>query len=108
MKIPKVVKVAGRTYSVVFPHTFDDSSQLLNGQCDWDRQTIKITDRDAFGAKRHQQDIEHTLMHEIIHAIDRSYCQTAIGTSEQGEDLINGLAEGLLQVLRDNKLDFSK
>lgn len=107
MKIPERLKIGGRDYKIIYPHRFTDSCQVLNGQHDWSGQTIKISDIDAFGSQRHPQGIAHTLLHEILHGVDMVYtCGTLFEMKQAGEDLIEQLAEGLLQVIRDNDLDF--
>ena len=107
MKIPKRIKIAGRDYTVLFPHTFTDSSQVLLGQHDCSGQVIKICGKNTFGEPRHPQGIEQTFWHETLHAIDYLFNCGKIQKLENGEDIIDQMAEGLCQVLRDNKLDFS-
>lgn len=106
MVIPKRLKVGGRDYRVMYPHTFADSSQILFGQHDASGQLIKLSGKNSFGEDRHPQAIEQTFLHEVLHAIDAVYCAAHIGQHNDGEDIIDQLAEGLLQVIRDNKLDF--
>lgn len=108
MKIPESVKVGGRDYRILYPHTFTDSSCVLYGQHDASGQTIKIVDRNQFGEVRHNQATVHTFMHELLHAIDNVYCAGHVQKHEDGEDIIDQLAEGLLQVIRDNNLDFRR
>jgi hypothetical protein len=50
--------------------------------------------------------VAQTFVHEVLHAIDNVYFGGRLSRWEQGEDAVDQLAEGLLQVIRDNKLDF--
>jgi hypothetical protein len=108
MKIPKLVKVGGRDYQVLYPHKFQDSHCVLYGLHDPGTQIIRLSEKDEQGSKRHPQSIEHTLLHEIIHAIDAVYFGGKISSWEKGEDAIDQLAEGLIQVIGDNKLNFGE
>ena len=91
---------------MLYPHTFVDSNSVLYGQHDPSGQTIKICGINNFGENRHPQSVEQTFMHEVLHAIDNVYGAAHIQKHEDGEDIIDQMAEGLLQVIRDNKLDF--
>jgi hypothetical protein len=104
MRIPKTLKIGGRIYKITIPFVFTDAHRCLYGLHDPAKQTIKMTELDEFGVKRHQQSIDHTFLHEILHAIDNVYIGGKIGMYEDGEHIIDQLAEGLLQVIRDNKL----
>ena len=109
MKIPKTLKIGGRDYRVLYPHIFNDSQQALNGQHDADSQLIKVCDVDSFGRKRHPQAVIQAFLHETLHAIDLVYgCGTLGGMSQAGENILEQLSEGLLQVLQDNDLDFRR
>jgi len=108
LKIPKSLKIGGRSYKVLYPHIFTDSCQNLYGQHDSSGQTIKMADKDTFGVVRHPESIAHTFMHEILHAVDNVYVGGKIQSLDCCEHIIDQLAEGLCQVLKDNKLDFSK
>lgn len=105
MKIPKSVKVGGRDYSILFPHTFTDSSRTLYGQHDPAGQTIKIAEKDEFGCVRHDQSVAHTFLHELLHAIDNVYNGGRVNGWEKGEETIDQLADGLMQVFADNDLE---
>ena len=106
MKIPSWLKIGGRKYAVIFPYVFKDSSQVLRGLCDQSGQKIMVSDSDAHNGKVHPQSIEQTFMHEVIHAIDNVYCCGKLAQCENGEDIVDQLAEGIIQVFRDNKLTF--
>ena len=105
MKIPETVKIGGRIYEVMYPYKFEDSPQVLNGLHDGARQTIKISAIDAHGAERCGQAIQHTFLHEILHAISMVY-GGGLNSNEDCENIIDQMAEGLLQVIKDNDLDF--
>jgi hypothetical protein len=106
VNIPKRLKIGGRDYDVFYPHTFLDSTKPLYGLHDPSAQTIKIGQMDEFNVPRHPQSITHTFMHEILHAIDNVYLCDTIRVQDNCETIIDQLSEGLLQVIRDNQLDF--
>jgi len=108
MKIPQALKIAGRDYKIFYPYTFKDNLRPLYGLHDSATQTIRITDRDENNCIRNRQAITHTFLHEVLHAIDNCYFAGHLSTWDQGENAIDQLAEGLLQVIRDNNLDFRK
>ena len=108
MKIPNKLKVGGRDYEVIYPHHFDSTSDVQIGYHDPFLQKIKLADVYASGEKFHPQTLLHTLLHEILHSIDHVYCNSRILGTKDGEEIIDQLAEGLLQVIRDNNLDFRK
>jgi hypothetical protein len=108
MKIPKTLKIGGRDYEILSPHIFKDAPRTLYGLHDPGTQTIKLAQKDEFGVDRHPQGIKHTFMHEMIHAIDNVYFGGKLTAWECGENAVDQLAEGLLQVIQDNGLDFRK
>ena len=50
MKMPKTLRVGGRTYRVIYPHSFDDMPKPLLGLCDNSKQVIRVSGRDISGA----------------------------------------------------------
>jgi hypothetical protein len=108
MKIPQKLKVGGRDYRIYYPHIFSDSSLPHYGLHDSGGQTIKISQKDEFNVNRNDQSILHTFIHETLHAIDNVFNGGRLTGWEKGEETINQLAEGLMQVIRDNKLDFKE
>jgi len=95
MKIPKKIKVAGHIYKI----KFDDKKlfkERLFGQADFIQTTIRISKK-YDKTKRAKSEIERTLMHEIVHVVDRHYNNCVLG-----EKTVARLSEGLYQVLKDN------
>jgi len=95
MFIPNSVKIGGKTYNIIYPYTFverfDHMAQINN-----DMLTIFLTDMCEKQPLPKQQ-IEESLLHEIIHAVDYIY-----NANKLDEDTISRLSEGLYQVLNDN------
>ena len=106
MIIPERLKIGGRYYQVLYPHVFMDSHQVLYGLHDPSGQTIKIGNKDEFGVDRHPDSIMQTFLHESLHAIDNIYNGGRLTAWDKGEETVDQLAEGFLQVIRDNDLDF--
>ena len=92
MKIPKVLKILGYTYTVKEVEPEDDFINEAVGRIDRWKNRIVIKKTLSSAMK------ESALLHEILHAIDVNGRLTEV----QIEDL----AEGLYQVLKDNKLYF--
>lgn len=100
MKIPDKIKIGGHWYEIKYPYIFQERFDRF-GQCDAVKKIIYITDKDGNGEKRANSHILCTFIHEIIHAIDiQSGHRTFDG--DQGENKIEGLSEGIFQVLVDN------
>jgi hypothetical protein len=107
MKLPAEVKIGGREYKITFPYLFQDNAQVLYGLHDPGMLSIRISEVDESGNKRTDFALLQTFLHELIHAVDYVYNQGALTRSDNGERTIDQLAEGLLQVLRDNEINFS-
>ena len=97
MRIPKKVKVGGHWYKVhigyIFKERFDRS-----GDTDSDIKEIRIA-KETLGVPLPKSQVEQVFIHEILHAIDWVY-----NSDELEEKQIKRLAEGLYQVLKDNKM----
>lgn len=96
IKIPKKIKVAGHIYKI----KFDDkglTKEHLIGQTNNDFKEIRICKHYKSKRARAKSEIEETLMHEIVHAVDKNYNNSSLSEKE-----INRLSQGLYQVLKDN------
>ena len=100
MKITDKIEIGGRTYKVDFPYLFVDAVQPLYGICDDGLQIIRISEIDEHGAKRSIQSIYHTFLHECLHAIDNVYNGGRLTQWEKGEETIDQMAEGIMQLIR--------
>ena len=98
MKIPKKIKVAGHYYKVKW-----DNKRLSNegwvGESDHHLDMIYLCKYYRREEPRTDSEIQETLVHEILHAIDVNYNNHALN-----EKTITRLATGLHQVLKDNDL----
>jgi len=92
MKIPKKLKICGLDYKVIFK---DDLHQK-EGFAGLHRPVEQIIELEK---NYHPQTVERNFLHEIVHAINNNYCN-----GELTENQVNSLANGLYQVLNDNKL----
>lgn len=106
MKIPKSLKIGGRTYSVRFPYKFKDSHVVMYGLHDAGAQKILLSDRDEHANLRNKDSIFQAFLHELLHAVDNVYNGGRLSSWDKGEETIDQIAEGLIQVIRDNDLDF--
>ena len=101
MVIPKKLKAAGYIYDIIYPHIFTETSSVF-GRCDFSVSRIYITDRNERGEVCSEDHVAHVFLHELIHLCDRYYCSNNLGEEIEKEDLIDGIAQGLLQILGDN------
>ena len=101
MIIPKKLKAAGYVYDIICPHIFTETSSVF-GRCDFSVNRIYITDRNERGEVCSDDHVAHVFLHELVHLCDHYYCSNNIGEEIEKEDLIDGIAQGLLQILKDN------
>jgi hypothetical protein len=95
MKIPKTLKVAGHNYKVLYDDKYLSKANQF-GQCDFVTQKIRLA-KHAYKRVRAKSDIDRTLYHEIVHAIDGHYNNFSLS-----EKVVDRLSNGLYQVLADN------
>lgn len=92
----KVVNILGLNYEILKVNQIDKDTRII-GQIDYLNQTIKIEN----GLNEEKEKV--TLIHETIHGILHQ-----LGFDEQSDEkLIQSLATGLYQVLKENKTIFS-
>ena len=101
MKLPKWLKIGGHEVRVLYPHHFRQNSDLC-GQADYGLNEIRVAELDLCGEKRSDSSIETTFLHEVIHWVGHVYH----GEKSLDEQLVCALAQGLHQVLKDNKIKF--
>ena len=91
MKIPKKIKIGANIFSIKRGSYTDDTS-LDGGYLEWETNKMFVADDMP-------KDREATcFLHEILHGLNIYL------TEEQ----VTYLSEGLMQVIRDNRLDFRK
>jgi len=95
MKIPDKIKVAGHYYDVKFKDKWLSKREIV-GRFDNDAKKILLC-KYYKGTKRAKSEIEQTLVHEIIHSVDRHYNHSSLSEKETER-----LSQGLYQVLKDN------
>ena len=98
MRIPdkSKLKVAGHYFKVFYDDKYLVKRSLL-GQCDFISQKIRICKYYEQKQPRSKTDIERTLYHEIVHAVDGIYNNYSLSEKE-----VSRLATGLQQVMGDN------
>ena len=85
MKIPNQIKIGGLTYKIEIMKECEGWGKAITG-----KQIIQL---ESDQTKEH---MEVTLLHEILHAIN----------IEIPETTIHNIANGLYQVIKDNRLKF--
>jgi len=98
MNIPKRLKIGGHEYKIICPYVFKERFDL-RGQHDADVKEIRLGLIDGGGVERKLSVVIVTLIHEILHAIDQT-CGHDI--FKNNEPAIEGISEGIFQVLVDN------
>lgn len=99
MLIPKSLKIGASRHKVVLkPECWGEKAKYL-GEVYSGSQEIWLA-KNADGKVLPESSVADTFLHEVIHSVSRTY---GLGLRE---NQVAGLAGGLLQVIRDNKLDF--
>ena len=102
IKLPNKVKIGGHEYCIKFPYNFKERADL-QGQADHALLEIRVMAVDECGVEKPDSTIIVTVLHELIHCIDNcSGMKKLNGGSEEKEQIVEMLAQGLLQVFSDN------
>ena len=101
LKIPKKLKIGGHHYKVIYPYQFRELSTPL-GQSDHTINEIRLKDVDSGGLKRVDSQVYVTLIHEIMHGLDRLTGQFWF-EDDKGENYLHSLSEMIYQFLTDNE-----
>ena len=95
MKIPQNVRIGGVDYQICRKEYLHADGKVLYGQIDYDDCEIRLSETEGL-AFDHQC---ITLMHEILHGIIENY-QIELDDEEK---VVEALARGLFQVIKDNE-----
>jgi len=90
MKIPKSIKIGGKTYAVEVTENISMGDRY-SGEIDYQKLIIRIRPTKS-------DNKEQTFLHEVFHGIF-DFC----GYKEHDEELIDRLASTLQAILKDNK-----
>ena len=101
MEIPRLLKVGSHMFSVKYPYQFKERTDL-DGRMSLEHSEILLAGKDRSGRVVSQSYLEQVFWHEVFHTIDQIYCCNGIGISNDKEAMIEGLSQGLLQILYDN------
>jgi len=97
--MPKTIKIGGHQYKIIFPYVFNERYDRV-GDHDPSTKEIRLTDQDA-AVPIADSGITVSLIHEILHAIDRNSGYNMF-VGDEGEKRIVAISEGIYQVLVDN------
>lgn len=98
IKLPKTIKVGGIDYKIIILDKFkDDDMSAWGYHCKSDAEILLLSNYDNEPISITSQ--IHTLLHEIIHAIDSIYCKYVFT-----EDQVEKLTDILYQIFADNDL----
>lgn len=95
MKPYKEIKCVGHTFKMLYPCNSITKKGLV-GEITYSTNTMRIAEK-VDGHKRTRTEIEASIMHEIVHMVDRYYNNDCL-TEKQ----VVILAQGFYQVLKDN------
>jgi hypothetical protein len=101
MVIPKVIKVGAQRMRVMVQPVVKLDEEICLGVSQICVGRIEIASTFK-GEDVPEDSMADTFLHEVIHATNATY------GLDLSETQVMGLAGGLLQVIRDNKLDFRK
>jgi len=99
MKIPNNVKIGWRNYTVkMVEERRDETGQVLDGEIDFVNHIIYVD--------KTQDSDEQIIafLHEVVHGIFNAQCHS---DWRDNEDLVEGISEGLFQLMKDNTKIFS-
>ena len=101
MKIPKTLKIGGFDWAV---ETSKDVTNQGNcfGATHHRTQKIFLEDESTCG----KQKVEHTLLHEVMHAVWWQQGLTETDADKYEELVVTAMSMGLYQALKDNKINF--
>ena len=104
MNIPKKIKIGGHWWEVKYPYLFKERLDHY-GQCVDPQKELRISKVDGCGVERAKSSIAVTFLHELLHALDFLNSNSIFKSDnrEEEERKIETLAEGIYQVLVDNK-----
>ena len=102
MAIPQSIKVGGLHWTIEIDPDLSETrvdDQLLAGITLPAKLLIKVRGPE----REHQDHVRLALLHEVLHAVNAVYCGGLNDETGFEEREVEGLANGLLQVLRDNR-----
>ena len=99
MILPKSIKIGGHTVKVICPYGFIERCDL-SAQCDHELNQIRIDPFDISHVKKPDSTIMVHFIHEVLHRID---VVSGHHIFRDNEPAIEGISEGIYQVLVDNR-----
>lgn len=100
-RMPKQLKIGGFKYDVIYPYVFANEPTFV-GLHEGDQRTIKIA-KVFMSIPRSWPKIMESLLHEVIHAIDHTYCSKVMTENET-----NVFSNHIFALLQDNDLQIHK
>ena len=98
MKIPASIKIGGHNVTVISPYGFKERVDL-SAQCDHNLNEIRVDTLDTSHAELPESVIMVNFIHEVLHRIDNV---SGHHLFKGNENAIEGISEGIYQVLVDN------
>ena len=97
MKIPKNIKIGWRNFKIVkVKNLKDEDKTSLLGRIDYNKNTIELENN---GILHEFQKV--VFLHEFVHGVFNALGKNALNEDEQ---LVDGMAEILYGVIKENKL----
>lgn len=102
MNFPPEIKIGAHRYKVIFPYAFRERGDL-SGQADHAMNEIRVCAINEGGNVKPDSAVKVTMLHELVHCVDVVSGQQALNDgSKEHEAIVEGIAQGLLQVFTDN------
>ena len=102
IKVPKKVRIGGIDYTVNYKRNITDGFYVCDGMINCKDATIEL-DKEIKGSVREKE----VILHEILHGIFYHFTVLKDGCANE-EEIVNALSRGLLQVIEDNPILFSR
>jgi len=99
MKLPTKVKIFYKTYKFKYVNGYiiSGTDDLLNGRVSFEEKLIEIN------VKQPHYEIKETIIHELVHIVEREMVISGVLNNEQCEDITNAYAKGFTDmVIRNN------
>lgn len=104
MKFPKQFQLFGKTIDIIedknlYQNTNDETGEGSLGECDYNKGIIRIQPNTE-GIIRKDDQLEHTLWHEITHSILFSIGREKLNKNEQFVDLLSSALHQVIKTLK--------
>ena len=98
----KGFKIGSHPYRVILPYKFEERDDI-GAQIVYESGEVRVSDADVVGVGRLPSMILRSIIHEILHGIDRIY-SLGMFEDDEGEKKVNLLAQAITSFLIENDI----